>query len=149
MRTQRGFTLIELLLVMVVLVVLLAAGIPGFGSLIRAQRIKSASFELYSALVLARSEAITRNTTVTVAPTGGNWGGGWTVTESGGTVLRQDEGMTNIAISGPGNVVYRGSGRVDGAVFPQFELSVSGESTQKRCIRIDLSGRPYTKAQPC
>lgn len=149
MRMHRGFTLIELMLVTVVLVVLLAVGIPGFSSIIRAQRIKSASFDLYSALVLARSEAITRNTTVTIAPAGGSWGSGWTVTESGGTVLRQDEGMANVAISGPDSVVYRGSGRLDGAAFPQFELSAAGETYQKRCIRIDLSGRPYTKAEPC
>jgi type IV fimbrial biogenesis protein FimT len=147
-RIHRGFTLIELMLVTVVLVVLLAVGIPGFSSIIRAQRIKSASFDLYSALVLARSEAITRNTTVTVAPAGESWGNGWTVTESGGTVLRQEDGMTKIAISGPDSVVYRGSGRLDGAAFPQFELS-AGETSQKRCIRIDLSGRPYTKAAPC
>jgi type IV fimbrial biogenesis protein FimT len=149
MRTKRGFTLVELLLVTTVLVILIAVGVPSFGTIIRNQRIKSASFELYSSLVFARSEAITRNTTVTIAPAGGNWGNGWTVTESGGTVLRQDEGVTAVVVSGPANVVYRGSGRLEGAVFPEFEMSVAGDSTQKRCIRIDLGGRPYTKAEPC
>jgi type IV fimbrial biogenesis protein FimT len=81
-----GFTLPELLIVVTVLGVLLAAGAPRLGDFMRNQRVRTASFDLFSSLVLARSEAITRNTRVAVEPAGGSWSNGWTVSELGGTV---------------------------------------------------------------
>ncbi len=144
-----GFTLSEVLIVLAVLVVLLAAGAPQLGNFVRNQRVKTASFDLFSSLVLARSEAITRNTRVTVAPASGSWTNGWTITEPGGTVLRRQEPLQDIAISGPTNVVYVESGRLNAATWPEFELTASGEGVVQRCIRIDLSGRPVSKATPC
>ena len=97
----RGFTLPEVLIVGAVLAVLLAAGAPHLGDFMRNQRVKTASFDLFSSLVLARSEAITRNTRVTVAPAGGSWANGWTITETGGQVLRRQEPVVDVSISGP------------------------------------------------
>lgn len=145
-----GFTLPELLIVTSVLAVLLAAGAPHLGDFVRNQRVKTASFDLFSSLVLARSEAITRNTRVTVAPESGAWANGWTITETGGgTVLRRQEPVPDIAISGPANVVYVESGRLNAATWPEFEFTATGGGVVHRCIRIDLSGRPVSKATPC
>ena len=144
-----GFTLAELLIVVTVLGVLLAAGVPHLGEFVRNQRVKTASFELFSSLMLARSEAITRNARVTVAPTGGAWTNGWTVTEPGGTVIRRQEAVPNIAISGPAAVVYVESGRLNAAAAPEFELTAAGSTVVNRCIRIDLGGRPVSKATSC
>lgn len=150
----RGFTLPELLIVVTVLGVLLAAGLPAFGEFVRNQRVKTASFDIFSSLVVARSEAITRNASVTVSPTGGAWTNGWSVTDSGGTVLRTMGAVPNVTITGPAggpaptSVVFRGSGRLSAAV-PAFELTASGSSVISRCISIDLSGRPTTKAAVC
>jgi len=148
-RAARGFTLPELLVVVTVLGVLLAAGVPQFGEFIRSQRVKTASFDLFSSLMLARSEAITRNAKVTVAPTGGVWTNGWTVTEPGGTVIRRQEGVPNVSISGPAAVVYGESGRLSAASSPAFELTAAGSHVVNRCIRIDLGGRPVSKATSC
>jgi len=148
-RLAGGFTLVELLIVMSVLAVLLAAGVPQFGEFMRNQRLKSASFDLFSSLVLARSEAITRNTRVTVAPTGGAWTNGWTVSEPGGTVLRRQEAVSNISISGPAAVVYVESGRLNAAASPEFALTAAGSNIVNRCIRIDLGGRPVSKGASC
>ena len=52
-----GFTLPELLIVLTVLAVLMAAGLPSFGEFVRNQRLKTASFDLFSTLVMSRSEA--------------------------------------------------------------------------------------------
>lgn len=149
MRTARGFTLTEALLVTLVLCTMLAIGLPNFGSFVRNQRVKTASFDLFSTFVYARSEAITRNGSVTIAPAGGNWANGWTVTDDSGAVLRKEDVVASVAITGPANVVYRGSGRLEGASLPAFQLTSSGEGITPRCIRIDLSGRPYTKAESC
>jgi type IV fimbrial biogenesis protein FimT len=149
MRSIRGFTLAELLIVVTVLAVLVAAGIPSFTEFVRNQRVKTASFDLYSTLVHARSEAITRNATVTVAPISSAWINGWTVTDAGGAVIRSMGAVQNLSITGPTNVVYRGSGRLNAASMPTFELSASGSGVTPRCISIDLSGRPTTKAATC
>lgn len=149
MRRLGGFTLPELLIVVVVLAVLLAVGIPAFGEFTRNQRIKTASFDLFSTLVHARSEAITRNATVTVAPVSSAWTNGWTVTEAGGSVIRTTGAVPNLSITGPANVQFRGSGRLNATVMPSFQLTASGSTITTRCITIDLSGRPTTKAAAC
>ncbi len=140
---------------MVIIGVLISAGVPAFAGFIRNQRVKTASFDLFSSLTMARSEAITRNTPVTVTPiTTSNWANGWRVTyvdaTSGSTVTLRDEGaMPSITITGPTTVVYRGSGRLSGAAGPQFQLTSSGTTIVTRCINVDLSGRPVTKAAAC
>ena len=150
MRTAAGFTLPELLIVMTVLAILVAAGLPSFGEFVRNQRLKTASFDLFSTLVVARSEAINRNASVTLAPVvAGNWGGGWTVTEPGGTVIRSQEALPDITIAGPANVVYGGGGRLSGGAAAQFSLTAAGSNVVNRCITIDLSGRPVSKAAAC
>jgi type IV fimbrial biogenesis protein FimT len=149
MRRTAGFTLPELLIVITVLAVLVAAGMPSFGEFTRNQRVKTASFDLFSTLVHARSEAITRNATVTVAPVSSAWTNGWTVTDAGGTVIRTMGAVPSVTITGPTNVVFRGSGRLNAASMPTFQLTASGSTVITRCISIDLSGRPTTKAVAC
>jgi type IV fimbrial biogenesis protein FimT len=159
LRTGRGFTLPELLVVVTVMGVLLAIGIPSFTSFIRSQRIKTASFDVFSTLVFARSEAITRNTTVTITPTGGSWSNGWKVTyvdaSSTTQLLRTQDSLPSITVAGkaggaaPTLVAYRGSGRLNTTATPYFELSATGETTAIRCITVDPSGRPNSKASAC
>lgn len=152
-RANRGFTLPELLIVTTVLAVLLAMGVPAFVDMVRNQRVKSASFDLFSSLSVARSEAILRNTQVTVTPSStSNWANGWRITYVDGTstiTVRESGSMPNITISGPTTLVYRGSGRLNGTSTAQFELTASGTNVTTRCIRVDLSGRPFTKATAC
>jgi type IV fimbrial biogenesis protein FimT len=148
-RAARGYTLAEVLMVVVILSVLLAAGVPQLADFSRQQRVKTASFELFSTLVHARSEAITRNGQVTVTPTGGAWINGWTVTGPGGTVIRRQEAVPAIAITGPDAVVFAESGRLNAAARPQFALTTTGANVVHRCIRVDLSGRPVSKAASC
>src|ERR1041385_409197 len=96
-RPNRGFTLPELLIVVTVMGVMIAIGVPSFAEFIRNQRVKTASFEVFASLVFARSEAITRNTSVTLTPTGGNWGNGWTVDRKS-TRLNSSHGYISYAV---------------------------------------------------
>jgi type IV fimbrial biogenesis protein FimT len=146
-----GFTIIELMVVIAIMGVLTMAALPSFTQFVKNQRVKSASFDVFSTLVAARSEAITRNATVTVTPSSGttNWASsGWQV-KLGTTVLRTQETVPNITITGPTSISYNGSGRITGTASPTIELTAAGTSIVTRCITIDLSGRPVTKASTC
>jgi len=143
-----GFTLTELMIVVAVFSVLVMAAIPNFNSFVRNQRVKNASFDLYSSLVQARSEAITRNASVTVAPVSGSWANGWTIKDAGGNVLRTQDAITAITFTGPASVIYNSSGRLSTAAT-SFQLSATGTGITTRCITIDLSGRPMTKTTAC
>jgi type IV fimbrial biogenesis protein FimT len=155
MRASRGFTLPELLIVVTIMVILLGAGLPSFTEFVRSQRVKTVSFDLFSTLVHARNEAVTRNASVTVAPVSGSWANGWTVsyTDSGGNTvaLRTQDPVTNVTIDASlDTIVYRGSGRLTPSATPAtFELSTAGDAPAVRCISIDPSGRPHTKVSTC
>jgi type IV fimbrial biogenesis protein FimT len=146
---MRGFTLIEALAVMAVGAIVIALGVTGMRDLILTQRVKTASFDIYASLTYARSEAITRNTAVTVTPTAGNWAGGWSITDSSGTALRTQNAMPNITITGPSTVSYNGMGRLNAAIT-SFSVTGTGVTgSNLRCISVDLSGRPVIKSQAC
>jgi len=131
-----------------VLVILLGLATPSFREIILAQGVKTASFDVFAGLILARSEAVTRNTTVTVTPSGGNWSDGWTISDASGEVVRRQDRMPLVIISGPGSVTYNGAGRVTTG-GTSISLMANGPVPHARCIRIDLSGRPVQKQETC
>jgi type IV fimbrial biogenesis protein FimT len=145
----RGFTITETMVTVAVLVILIGLATPSFREIILAQGVKTASFDVFSGLVLARSEAVTRNTTVTIAPSGGNWSEGWTISDSGGEVVKRQDRMPQVIISGPGSVTYNGAGRVTTGGTSISLMTNGGRLPHARCIRIDLSGRPVQKQESC
>ncbi len=145
---EGGFTLIELMLVVVLAGVMLGIGIPSFRDFIASQRVKTAAGEYASALVEARSEAIKRNTNVTVTAGASGWRSGWTVATapaspaSAATLSTQAEYPSALTFSGPTTAVtYLGSGRLSGTSAPD-PMCVCGQDGSKRCVAIDLSGMP-------
>ena len=89
MRAQQGFSLVELMVALAVLVILVTVAIPSFNSTILRMRGSAVADKLISSLNLARSEAISRNTRVTVCASSdgvdcdnsaSNWNSGWIAT---------------------------------------------------------------------
>lgn len=148
-----GFTLTELLVVLAVAGILATIAVPSFNSLVQSQRVKNAGFELYSSLTLARSEAIKRNSDVTIATaTNANGELSWVITAFDGTVIRNQDFIKDIdfEITGGTNVVYRRNGRP--ASTATFEIDALGVATPTpfvRCLTIELSGMPRIRMGTC
>lgn len=112
-RTQSGFTLIELMVTLVVAAILLGVAVPAFFGFIERNSRVAATNEYFSGLQFTRSEAIKRNSAVSICPSsdaatcsGSNWESGFIVYnnpnldttvngESGETVLRSFAGLEN------------------------------------------------------
>lgn len=67
LRLQRGLTLIELMVVVAVLAILAFVTVPSFQDLLARLRVEGIGNELATDLQYARSEALRRNTAVTLA----------------------------------------------------------------------------------
>lgn len=98
---QRGFTLVELLVVIAITAAMLGIAAADMGSLIRQQRLRAALSDLFGAIDLARSQAITRGGRVYLAPTGNDWQGGWAVFIDADGDGRPGAGDELIATHGP------------------------------------------------
>jgi len=171
---MRGFTLVELMLTVSLLAIGLTVAAPSFEAIINRNQLTSASNELLHDLLLTRSEALKRETRVTVCKknadstdctTSGDWAQGRLVfvdddadarVDSGERILAVNEGASgNLVIAGDQDVAdyisYDSSGRsrlID-AGHPQqsgtVALSIGGE---KRCLVVSSSGRPRINKCP-
>lgn len=140
LRAEAGFTLIELLFTLVLLGILGALAAPSFRDFVASQRIRAASGDLTSVLMLARSEAIKRNASVAVTAQGGSWTNGWSLL-SGATTLARHEAFAGVSIAAPvTTVTYTANGRVSAAVSQFAISSADNASAAARCVRIDLTG---------
>ena len=139
-----GFTIIELMTSVAVLAIIIAFAIPSLTNLMLDTGLKTTAIDVYNAMVYARSEAIKRNATVDVIPTGGNWKNGWTV-QVGATVLKTVGPSTTTLddITTPGTISYSGTGRLTtpGTITYVINVSANPNVTPRRVI-VDMGGRP-------
>lgn len=164
MRRAHGFTLIELMVTLSVMAILLSIAMPNFQSFILNSRITTQTNNFIMALMLARSEAVKRGSTVTVcSSTNGtkcagssNWEGGWLVfvDANGDGVVDAGDLPVQVgqALSG-GNtlnggartrVTYGGDGFATG-FNGTFSLCDSRGVTSSRGIIVNNQGRVRTE----
>lgn len=91
-RLSGGFTLVELLVVMALIAILAAIGVPSYQNLVASNRISAEINGLVAHLQFARAEAVKRGQDVTVTSSNGNnWEGGWVVADVNNNTLKQQQ----------------------------------------------------------
>lgn len=143
-RKQNGFTLAELMVAIAILGIIVGIAVPSMQSFILNQRVRSASFDLNSDLLQARSEATKRNADVVIAATGGSWQNGWVISAAGVTVKQRDA-LRDLAITATDTAItFRHNGRLPvGSVQQTFRLNASDSSAGivERCLILNTSGK--------
>jgi type IV fimbrial biogenesis protein FimT len=147
MRT-RGFTLIETLIVMSILGLLLAAGLPTLADFMKNQRMRGVAEQVRDGMSLARLEAIRRNTAVNFVPNATGWS---VVVPASGTTaavtiatrapLAQDTDITATPTSA--QVAFNGSGRLTagttwGVAVTQTGLTCLASGGTARCLNVNV-----------
>jgi type IV fimbrial biogenesis protein FimT len=166
-----GFTLVELMIVVAVVAILLSLAAPAFSGMVSSVRLSSASNSLFSSLLLARSEAIKRNSRVVLCKsvTGDactstdGWEQGWIVfhdvnnnatLDAGETLLSRESALPGlIRLTGNSPVVNyvsytpMGTTSYTSGAFQAGTLTVciqSAARVEARQIVISSAGRPRT-----
>lgn len=140
---ERGFTMTELMVTVGIVAILSAVAAPPLMATIATQQVKTATFDLYSALSYARSEAIKRNSVVTITPHDGVFTNGYDLA-AGASILRRQIGSPAVAINAPPGIAlaFDGYGRLTTPTRFLLELTaVQSSATPKRCLVISPSGR--------
>jgi type IV fimbrial biogenesis protein FimT len=147
----KGFTLIEVITVVAIATILATIATPSLSKMVDNQHTKITASDIYTSMLRARSEAIKRNTPVTVTPkTSGDWASGWTIPNPAyaDTLIEDHAAVTDLTVTGPDSIVYQSSGRVRGNATPSFQISGS-DSSPPRCVIVDLDGTPQIKQGSC
>jgi len=159
--TQTGFTVVELVLTMALLGILTTIAFSSFGTLIQTNRIATQSNDFMSALMLARSEALKRNSRTTVCrsangtacATSGGWEQGWIIfadTDNDATV---DTGETIVQVYRALDARSHLRGETNVAAHISYIPSSAARHNQARslCVMIVASGKtrvPSSSALP-
>ena len=150
-RRASGFTLIEAMVVISIVAILTGLAAANFSSIINSSRIRAAALDFTTDIAMARSEAIKRNTDVTLAFGGSEWAGGWAITASGVAApihVRQALATGISSTSTAGSFVFNGSGRPATAGTVTF-CPPTNVNTNGRRISINTIGLPRSETLTC
>lgn len=152
-KRPHGLTLIEMIFVVMVMAVLMGLAAPSFRSLLEAQRIRAAAFDLMADLSFARSEALKRGGPVTLTRSAdnvtGRWDAGWTVTADVDVLTQKDRLGSGVVLTGPSSIAFDRNGRVANATAVARFSMVDSRGKALRCVSLDPSGRPRNSTDAC
>lgn len=156
-RRAYGFTLIELLVVIAIGGILMAIAVPGIKTLLNVQKIKSATFDLVTTAMLARSEAIkwsgASSASISIAAPSNNFSGGWCIVFTSATtcstsapgdgvmqIIKATAGITYAYQGTAAPIIFARTGRLAGGVPVTLLVTDDDAFATPRCVTIDVNG---------
>ncbi|MCU7938915.1 MAG: GspH/FimT family pseudopilin [gamma proteobacterium symbiont of Bathyaustriella thionipta] len=168
MKKLKGFTLIELMITLAVAAILLTVAVPMFTETLRKNRLSAQASNMFTALNVARSEAIKMGTDVTVCSTinqvicGGavDWSTGWMVRQGApggpGPVIKVWDALSpgSALLGDAGSIVYTSRGMTDPASGAAGTLQLTLTPTvckpnERRRIDVNSTGRSMLSTINC
>jgi type IV fimbrial biogenesis protein FimT len=143
---------------LLVLVILLAIGVPSFRSLATQDRITRQTNEMLVGLQLARSEAIRQRATVSFCSSANGtscdtqapyWTSGWVVLRGGQPIRVGEAPHTGLTVSVNPSATSTVLFNATGAASPSVNFQISSGSAAPRCIRVLVSGFVASEKLPC
>lgn len=109
----------------------------------------NATNDLHAALSFARSEAVKRNTNVTLQQAAGGWINGWRVLspiDNQPDLLNHVQAPGMVIDSAATSVTFSASGRAAGV---EFEISAADDASKVRCLGLGADGRARSEKGEC
>lgn len=157
----RGFTLIEMMVAVAVLAILLAIAVPSFNDATLGSKLTAYANSLVGSAGLARSEALKRNSAVTICKSNqaasppsstcnasGGWEQGWIVRASDGTVIQRQEPLADglLIDTTAAAVIFQPSGLSATSTTFTICRATPTAGTQERQVTIRATGSAWVKA---
>ena len=147
---SKGFTIWQVMIPMIIVGVMSSIMLPSFSEMVKEQRLRQASSEFRSSIVLARSEAVKRNSYLSLVPNQ-TWDQGWCVNPNSDDTTCTDfsifkYGITdNMSVSSTSSsVIFNDWGRTSSC--PQFTMSIDNCSI---CLAVTSDGRVLSQKGQC
>ncbi len=165
-----GYTLIEILVSLAIVAIMAGMAASPLASIIESTRLENRISDLLTTMHLARSEAVTRNSRVTICKinpsasttacdTGVGWDSGWIVfvdsdadgvADSGETVLQTYMGMgSNITVTPTTGFANFISYRPSGSSTTNGEVNICVNNNVAIAIIVNATGRPRSTGSSC
>lgn len=135
---QSGFTLLELMITIAIVGIVAAIAYPSMQEVLAAQRVRAASSALHEALLMARAEAVKRNTDINFATTG--LGDGWSVqVKTDRTIILSQSSLAGVTFD-PANptIEFNSRGRVTANVAVKISAA---NTTRVMCVQALTTSR--------
>ena len=135
-RKNKGFTLIELMVTISVVAIISAIAVPSFRDMVLENRLVAFSNDFTNTIALARNEALSRRSSVTISPVGAHWDSGWTVV-SGGEQVGKVEALEQLTATGTASdIVMSSKGVLTGLAWGAVKVC----DKRPKCRTLTLTG---------